>query len=103
MKPPEQVAREIARRIRKDVELSVSTFTQRPLDLDWERWIAAALIANRREAIEEAAKVAEDCGKTYGDNLAIDSFERSRRTGIRWCGEWAANRIRALAKLGGGA
>jgi hypothetical protein len=63
--------------------------------------IAQALRSERITALEEAAKVAEECTNSYPENPAIDWFERSRRTGIRWGGEYSAMRIRALANEGG--
>jgi predicted DNA-binding transcriptional regulator YafY len=99
MKPPEQVAREIAEDHRSDFLHLGNMVADRKL----QARIAAALTAARREAIEECAKVAEDEGRTNVENPAIDMLEHARRQGIRWCGEWAANRIRALAKTGGGA
>lgn len=59
--------------------------------------LSAALRAVEVETLERAAKVAEDCGRTNVENPAIDMGERLRRSGIRWCGEWAAQRIRSLA------
>lgn len=60
----------------------------------------ADFLAGAAWAFERAAQVAEDCGTTNVENPAIDMFERMRRQGIRWCGEWVAQRVRALA--GGG-
>lgn len=58
-------------------------------------------LAGAKAALEMAANIAEDCGRSNVENPAIDAFERMRRIGIRWCGEWTAKRIRAIADRSG--
>jgi hypothetical protein len=77
-KPPEQVAREIAEQALTDARFVGSG--------ELEYAIAAALIAARREAIEECAKVAEEYWKS-GKNVYARHAGRAVET-------------RILAKLG---
>jgi len=50
----------------------------------------------RRDALEEAVAVANEEGRTNVENPAIDMYEMARRSGIRWCGDWTARKIRSL-------
>ena len=76
-----------------------------------EEYYTSLVVAGLRQAYqagmlaenEACALIVDEEGRTNVENPAIDMGEMLRRSGIRWCAEWAARKIRArAASLGGG-
>lgn len=53
-----------------------------------------------RAAIELAAQIADNEGRSNAENPFIDPMEYGRRRGINWASEWIARKTRALGGEG---
>lgn len=96
MKQWEEKAREAVSVV--NAEYSDETFVSE--DYGYFDDIVSAMTRLAKQAyesgLEDAAKMVEECCNSNVDNPAIDFYERYRRSGIRWGGEYSAMRIRAL-------